>query len=71
MYGHHITSHYVVQVLCGLIYIFTYIQICNNMNQCSCNPGFNGTDCNSRITGEKGKYSSCYCVYMYLVYNCS
>ena len=32
----------------------TYIQVCNDMDQCSCNPGFNGISCNSTITGEKG-----------------
>ena len=30
------------------------IQVCNDLNQCSCDPGFTGDDCNSRVTGGGG-----------------
>ena len=30
------------------------MQVCNDLNQCSCDPGFTGDDCNSMMTGGGG-----------------
>ena len=30
------------------------IQVCNDLNRCSCNPGFTGANCNSLVNGGGG-----------------
>ena len=34
--------------------VFAYIQVCNDLNQCSCNPGYTGANCNSLVNGGGG-----------------
>ena len=36
--------------------ILCIMQICSDLNKCSCNAGFNGSNCNSSITEARGEY---------------
>ena len=33
---------------------FLHIQVCNDLNQCSCNHGFTGADCSSQVNMKGG-----------------
>ena len=39
-----------------IYYVYlNYIQVCNDLNQCSCNPDYTGTNCSSLVNEGGGR----------------